>query len=268
MTLAELQRRMGADIMRPLVGADDCVPLESAASYIRSNDRLTARERLEIYSRSYWYRLIDSMYEDYPGLRAVLGDRGFNRLVRAYLADCPSRSFTMRDLGSRLEEWLRANPEQARSRFPMALDMARLEWAHIEAWDTAVVDPLAAGDLARLDGDSRIGLQTHLQLLDLRFPVDEIRLCSNASGGNGATVRALRMRRPSERYLAVHRLKLSVFYKTISRLEFQVLRAIRDGRTLGDAIQRASGATTSDIETWFRTWAELGWLVRPSSATN
>ena len=33
------------------------------------------------------------------GLRAVLGQRAFHRLSRAYVAECPSRSFTLRNLG-------------------------------------------------------------------------------------------------------------------------------------------------------------------------
>ena len=259
MRLAELQRQMAADIMQPLVGAEDELAARTSAAYIRPNDRLASRERLEIYSRSYWYRLIDSMYEDYPGLRAVLGARGFDRAVRAYLADCPSRSFTMRDLGSRLEAWLRGNPELAGSRFPMALDMARLEWAHIEAWDSAAADPLDAADLAGLNGDSQIGLQPHIRLLDLKFPVDEIRLCVNAAGD--ARLRPVAIRRPKPRFLVVHRSNLSVFYKVMSEPEFRILAAIRDGRKLAEAIESTPPASECDLETWFKTWAELGWLV-------
>src|SRR5580693_7235917 len=126
---------MAAALMRPLVAGDRVDP-KAPVDYIKPNDRLTSLERLEIYSRSYWYRLLDSLWEDFPGLRAVLGQRAFHRLSRAYLADCPSQSFTMRDLGSRLEGWLRRNPRYAGSRQALALDMVRLEWAHIEAFDS------------------------------------------------------------------------------------------------------------------------------------
>src|ERR1700744_3613410 len=112
MTLLELQRRMAAAIMAPL-GRDDKQSRKTNVDYIKPNDRLKSIERLEIYSRSYWYRLIDSMFEDFPGLLAVLGMRAFNKLVRAYLADCPSQSYTLRDLGGRLPEWLRRNKKFA-----------------------------------------------------------------------------------------------------------------------------------------------------------
>ena len=56
-----------------------------AGQFIKPNDRLTSFERLEIYNRQYWYRIKDCFYEDYPGLRAVLGERRFERLACAYL---------------------------------------------------------------------------------------------------------------------------------------------------------------------------------------
>jgi hypothetical protein len=264
---------MAADIMQPLTGSDDRLSSQTKAGYIRPNDRLTSLARLEIYSRSYWYRLIDSMYEDYPGLRAVLGARAFDRLVRTYLADCPSRSFTMRDLGSRLEAWLGANPKQAGTRFKMALDMARLEWAHIEAWDSAAVEPLGMTDLAGLNGDSRIGLQPYIRLLELQFPVDDVRLRFNATAGEQGNSRPIAIRRPKPRFLAIHRSNLSVFYKNMSLPEFRVLQAIRNGQTIsnaiGTAITQASSncaVTEKDIEIWFCAWAELGWLCFPKKS--
>src|ERR1700756_1253546 len=110
MTLLDIQRRMAHAILQPLTGSDRITP-NTDAGFPKPNDRLTSLERLEIYSRSYWFRVLDSLYEDFPGLRAVLGQRAFHRLSRAYLADCPSRSFTLRNLGSRLGDWLEAHPQ-------------------------------------------------------------------------------------------------------------------------------------------------------------
>src|SRR5258708_21424394 len=112
MTLLQLQRRMAYAILQPLTGSDRIAP-KTDAEFIKPNDRLTSVERLEIYSRSYWFRVLDSLYDDFPGLRAVLGQRAFLRLSRAYLADCPSRSFTLRNLASCLDGWLRRTPQSA-----------------------------------------------------------------------------------------------------------------------------------------------------------
>jgi len=114
MSLAELQRQMAAAIMMPLTAdedmrahAPDGRPMTAvAAGFIAPNSRLTPFERLEIYNRQYWYRVLDALAEDYPVLRAVVGSRAFERLSIEYLTAHPSRSFSLRNLGSRLAEWL------------------------------------------------------------------------------------------------------------------------------------------------------------------
>ena len=72
-----------------------------AEQFIKPNDRLSSFERLEIYNRVYWFRILDCLYDDYPGLRAILGEKKFMRLATAYLAKYPSVSFTLRNLGRR-----------------------------------------------------------------------------------------------------------------------------------------------------------------------
>ena len=81
-----------------------------AAQFIKPNDRLSSFERLEIYNRVYWFRVLDCLYDDYPGLRAIVGERKFMKLTTAYLAKYPSASFTLRNLGQRLEKFLREEP--------------------------------------------------------------------------------------------------------------------------------------------------------------
>src|SRR5947209_6251579 len=98
--LQDLQRLTASVVMRPLgrgmrtdkTWTDGRPTAAVAQSFIKPNDRLSSFQRIEIYNRQYWFRLIDCMYEDYPGVRAILGQRKFNRLVRAYLKKYPSRS--------------------------------------------------------------------------------------------------------------------------------------------------------------------------------
>ena len=91
--LRAFQRLVKAAVTRPLAPGyrmqhrwSDGRPMASvAAEFIKPNDRLTSFARLEIYNRMYWFRIIDSLYEDAPGLRAALGERKFSRLAVAYL---------------------------------------------------------------------------------------------------------------------------------------------------------------------------------------
>ncbi len=148
MTLAELQRAMAAAVMQPLTAdeemrstaADGRDMNDVAASFIAPNSRLTAFERLEIYNRQYWFRVLGALAEDFAALRAVVGPRAFEALSIAYLTAHPSRSFSLRNLGSQLPAWLAADPHRAGRRHRLAVDVARIEWAFVEAFDNAERD--------------------------------------------------------------------------------------------------------------------------------
>src|SRR5277367_3469922 len=228
MKLLSLQRRMARAVMTPLTGSErmrstapDGRSMRAVASaIIKPNDRLTSFERLEIYNRQYWFRVLSGFAEDFPGLRAVLGTRAFDKVAQAYLIDCPSKSFTMRNIGSQLEAWLGKHPKYAGPRQKLAIDMVRLEWAEINAFDGRRETPLTAADLAQANpAKLRLRLQPYVQLLDLRYPVDDLLLvvrkdaedvsvASNAMSERHKSkrIKAVASMKPSPIFLAVHRM--------------------------------------------------------------
>src|SRR5258708_13040543 len=112
------------------------------------------------------------MAAHFPGLQAVLGNRRFEALSKAYLVDCPSHSFTLRNLGRDLEAWMKKNPRWAGSRQSIALDMVRLEWADIEAFDETAEPPLSPADVAKSAGANlRLPLQPNVRLRTFRSPL-------------------------------------------------------------------------------------------------
>jgi Putative DNA-binding domain len=290
MKLLNLQRRMARAVMMPLTMSERMRPVApgggsmraAAARFIKPNERLTSFERLEIYNRQYWFRLLSAFAEDFPGLRAVLGGRRFDALAKAYLTDCPSRSFTLRNLGSRLEQWLGKHPSWAGPRQKLAIDMVRLEWAEIEAFDGKADPSLRPEDLSSGRPDMRLRLQPYVQLLPLRYPVDDLLLkvrdggdtdfSSNAFNERGKRKRVLAVAKlkPAAIFLAVHRLDDSVYFRRIEREEFAILSALREGKSLDRAVEsgfRKSSMAPDErplsVQQWFRNWAALGWFCRP-----
>jgi hypothetical protein len=289
MNLLELQRRMAEDVMRPLASGfrmqsatDDGRSLEElAGSYIKPNALLSSFDRLEIYNRQYWFRIIAAVAEDYPGLNALLGDAKFDTLVLAYLRENPSTSFTLRNLGSKLPHWLQAHPELTPIRHELLVDTATLEWAYMESFDSASVDPLSEAEIGSLTADSRLFLQPHLQLLELRYPVDELILAvhgdrppaeivSNAASQHEyrQKKRLPKMRRSTVR-LVIHRFENSVYYRRLDYEPFVLLSAIRNGDTLGRALEIAfSGSNftavrqVERIQQCFSHASELGWFCK------
>ena len=279
---------MAVAVMRPLSargGAQskwiDGQPMKNvAAGFVKPNDRLTALERLEIYNRQYWCRLKDCFYDDYKGLLAILGGRRFERLACAYLERHPSESFTLRNLGRRLVAFLEQEPQWTAPDQRPALDMARLEWAHIEAFDNESKPPLTGDSLLGVDpAQLRLKLQPHISLLQLGWNLDKFLIgVQHGSESREEASNAVELHRGHSRagvkrrlkagtiYLAVHRYAGSVHYKRLSAPQFRLLSALKANLTVGEACAEMAAREASreglesEIAGWFETWSALDWF--------
>jgi hypothetical protein len=275
----DVMRPLTADLLMERVATDGSSTSETADSYIKPNALLGSSERLEIYNRQYWFRVIGAVSEDFPALNALLGPRLFDRLILAYLRQNPSTSFTLRDLGAKLPTWLQEHPEFAGRRHSLAVDVARLEWAYIEAFDGASVIPLGLSDFATIGPDSTVHLQPHVQLLHLRYPVDdlvlavrsktpELDIVSNASSEKKQAARIpLPKIERSTVYLVVHRFEDSVYYRRIDREAFLLLNALKAGGSIAVAISKAFAPSNltpeeqaTETQKYFAHAAEVGWF--------
>ncbi len=285
--LLAFQRFMAHALYRPLTADYTTQPVwfdgrpieEVAAEFIKPNDRLTSLERLQIYNRCYWYRLIDIVFEDCPGLRAALGDKKFGKLVDAYLAKYPSRSFSLRNLCQRLPQFIQEEPRYTAPRTALALDLARFEWAQTVAFDGDAQPKLTADDIA----DSpparlRLRLQPYITLLDLGWPLDDYVIAvkqgqsfrsdaSNTPDAESHTIApeldTVPIPKRQRTCLAVHRLDNLMYYKRLDPRAFRILTALDAGQTLVDAVAAAGrGTKAEDVQEWFSTWMELGWFCK------
>ncbi len=288
---------MAEALFRPLTQASGMRRQSRAVAdaLIKPNDRLSSFERLEIYNRQYWFRLLDSLYDDYPGVRGILGVERFMKLTTAYLVAYPSRSYSLRDLGKRLPRFLgelRAAPEWRRvdrELLVMAREMARFEWAQIVAFDAARAPTVTPEDLfGCAPSQLRLSLQPYLSLLALQYPVDAFfasirqgepqqEAASRGEAGQAMEDRPKRegLRRrvklpQRERVcLAVHRCEGRVFFKRIEPDALVILGELGRGATLEAACEKgwasrrhAEADWPEKIGHWFHTWAQLGWLTR------
>jgi hypothetical protein len=277
-SLAAVQDAMARALMRPLAARERMQPGNRAvaSAIIRPNDRLTSFQRLQIYNQQYWWRLFGAFAADFPGLRAVLGKRKFQRLAVAYLNACGSTSWNLRDLGQHLESFLRAHPEHAAPYSDLALDVVRVEWARVVAFDGDERPSLDPQSIAgRVPSRIRLDLQPYLSLLTLDHPIDGLlrRLkranASNTRSGR-ARVRPLRLDTPradAPICLAVHRLGFSVYYKRLEPEAYRLLGLLREGARLESACTQAFEGSPGSPENaarrvaaWFAEWMQFGWI--------
>ena len=293
MNLEQLQRAV-FDVVRQPLTEDERMREQTldgrstkaiAEEIVKPNERLTSVERLEIYNRVYWFRLLSSLADDFPGLREVIGQEAFDKVLLGYLTEMPSVSYTLRDLGSRLESWLHAHPDLISGNERMALDMVRLEWADIEAFDAAEYPILSQAELANLGEDPIFHLQPYLQLLDLAYPVDQLLLqvretedpetdiSSNVvmmEHSDSAPRKQLPLPKAKKVFLAVHRQENIVYFKRLKPEGFALLRALQQGKPLSQAIETSVNWSGKKLERvmeqlhdWFANWSQLGWFCRP-----
>jgi hypothetical protein len=271
--LLELQRRFMTALREPIYGDSrersglpdrtgnlSEVFAATAEALIAPSATLEPVERLELYHRQYWYRLLDSIAEDFPALRLLLGDEGFWRLCEAYLEAVPSTSFTLRHLGRGLADFIAARPELVTH--PVhAEDLARLEYALCTVFE--------AGERPQVSGEkaARVGLslQPYLQLLALRTPADTLWRRADDERALG------RIGPPAaepRRFVAVFREGLALRVERLPRAAFAILTAIAETGSLERAMDRTLGKgllrrrrDAERITGWFTTWVSRGWLV-------
>lgn len=282
MNLDQIQRAMFHAVRQPLTAEDnmretalDGTSLaETAERVIKPNDRLTSFERLELYNRQYWWRLISSMSDDFDGLRAILGDKQFHKLVIAYLIEHPSTSFTLRNLGHALEPWLSGHREYVAGVEDISLDMAKLGWAEVEAFDGESCEPVTAASLAQMGPDPLLRLQPYIQVLELSCAAHDLvlKLRARRKKDDDKPVRRLTARylpKPQPTFVVVHRQDNSVYFKDITAEAFAMLTCFKREATLSEAIEAVDWTGRSEEEIGaivrdsFANWASLGWLCKP-----
>ena len=293
--LALAQRSMSACVMQPLNAPADA---EEVSSVRDSNFENTANtlfkpswslqpvDRLEIYNKQYWYRVLDSMLEDFPGLNAILGNEKFDVLVTAYLVANPSTTYSLRDLGDKLAAFINERPELTGADQSLAHQMCSFEWAAIEAFDRKRYPTIPPNSLSSGNPESLVlVLQPYVSLLETDYALDDfaIKVDKTSAQHGVSTAQAVRCHEDSEAmrpkrkhlYLAIHRLQNHVYYKRIDQEQFQLLNAIKAGMTIGEACNDLAGGLSATrlatlparLQKYFSDWMELGWFADPTAIT-
>jgi hypothetical protein len=100
----------------------------------------------------YFARLLDILAEEFVATRALCGPVEFERLVRAYLREHPSRHWSLNGLGRKLPAFLEGPFRVPRK--ALLADIARLECAMSTVFDANSSGVLTTADMARVPGDA------------------------------------------------------------------------------------------------------------------
>lgn len=267
-------QRLVADLVRgPSAIEGDAAQAAIAELVATGNSRLSAAKQLEIYREQFFLRHVEVLRDDLKALEHLLGDDGFEALARAYLAAHPPTSFTLRDLGADVASFVATTAPWSED--PFVTDVARVEWAFVEAFDALDAPAIDAASIAAIAEDqwsaARIVLHPSMQRLALAHPAHDYRLAARASADaeNLLALATLAPPDPQPTYVVVYRDGGSLLCLDVEPNAFALLEELAGGATLGDAcerVARASGESEATFEAkvaeWFQTWTTLGWISR------
>jgi hypothetical protein len=282
--LLNVQKAFFEIITRPLGASDSMARDKRVAQMIEDGARLTSHERLQLYAQQYWWRVLDSLNDDFPGVRKVVGDRRFAQLLVRYLTRFKSQSFTLRYLGSRMESFVRRDRKLPQKLRALAADVAALEWAQMEVFEASELEPLSAAEMTDPDfGTFQLVTQSYIRLLALKHAADDwvsagrddflrdatsnVRLHGRAkvARGEGAA------RRTATTYLAVYRLDNRIRFRRLTAAMYHFLLEFQRGGRLELVLRRVMKAypklDPAEVGPAFREFSSLGWICRKEGKT-
>ena len=207
----------------------------------------TPMEQIEIYRNQYRLRLYDALLEEIPGLRFLLGDDAED-LLRRYLLDHPSESWTLNRVADRLPEWLERQDLDAH-----LVEMAHLDRAVQKGFEAASGTPI---DPAALLAMPALRLQPHVALLRLSHNVHEVR----SAALRDAEPPPLRA---GDFPIVVFRRGIKMRHWVVPLGAWGILDAIADGLDVGAALDSvfarglaSAEVLSTEVAGWFRDFAE------------
>ena len=207
-----------------------------AGEWIRGDERLGAVDRVQIYAGMYFHRLLECLAEDFAAVHAVVGHERFHRLAADYLAVHPSRHPSLRMLGRELAGFLETHPFGAE--WPYLADLARFEWALLEAFDAADASPIAPERLKSLPMEEwprvKLSLTPSLRVIELSSPVQTV--WSAVVNHEEPPPIA-----PAPTVIRVWREELRVFHRAIDAVELVTIRAVERHDDFAAVCEAAAG---------------------------
>ena len=268
--LDELQAFIATQLRSRRALPSDALLAQRAARLISTSGQLSPVERLEIYREQFWLRHTASLGEDFPGVSGILGQRAWQRLTEDYLDAHPPTTFTLRDLGLQLPEYIAGRLELEPELRVLCQDMARLERAYIEIFDAADALPITPEALAAVPEhaweQAQLVIHPAVRLLALNYPVAELRkpLIEATDGAPSRPARephCLLLFRDAQR-------DLQMFHERISAGAHALLGALMHPRSLLAACERAQAEVPGEaaiiaesIGPWFQSWAARGLIT-------
>jgi len=230
------------------------------ADVILPSKTLTPTERVGIYHGMYLLRMEEALAADYPGLKHFLGNEGFFELVRGYVQEHPSTSYSLNPLGDHMPEYVKTAPGIRKPQF--CAELAQLELAVTHVFDAPETPPVRPAAIAAVPPEAwekaRLQAVAAFRLLSFRYPVNAYLQTVRDENHDHPKVRR------KDEWVAIYRRDYGVYRLELSRPAHDLLADLIGGTPLGDAVATALKRggrrvpTEDELFRWFREWVSGG----------
>lgn len=244
--------------------AEKALSFDDAYANILPSKTLTPIERIAIYRRMFFLRMTESMAIDYPGVKHLLGDEAFDRIIaEEYVLHYPSNSYTLNHLGRYFPQFIQRSDLENKA---FLFDLARLELSvtnnmdavespvlqsqevtaiSMEKWERAVLVPIAA-----------------LELLEFRYNV-----CEYLDAVNGETT--VPEIQKGKSFVVVYRKAYRTYWDILTHQQYFLLNTLLSGKTFGESITLlveqfpdSQEELQQKLFAWFNEWVSSGYFSK------
>ena len=243
---------------RGILAGDDTILAE-----IKDSAKEERKVLFGVYRHAYVARLAEVLADDYEQLHAYLGDAGFAKFAKSYIAAHPSDRKSARDFGRHVPEFLKADAGFAKH--PELAEIARLEKALADAFDGPDAETLKLAKLAEIAPElwAKLIFTPHPTAIRLTFTTNAADIWSALREDTAPpTARLL----PEPQAILVWRHDVTARFRLLGAgrsddvgrgsRRHPLRRAVRDGCDLG-------GEEGADFRaaTYLKDWVDMGSLA-------
>lgn len=255
--LLDIQKWMQSSLIDPK--AEDIAAVEH---YVSPSKTLTAKERLAIYQRSYYSRLIECMRSQFKALHYTLGDDLFDDFSRLYLKEKPSSSPNLSNLGDDFPEYLnRTRPDKDNPELwiDFMIAMGQFECDLYRIFDQEGSEGETFANENTLDEHLKLQkcFSIHTYPFDVNTYYQEIAK-ENKPG----------ISRTDKIYIAFLRTDYQVYIINLTAIQYEFLKLLGEGKTILGILKNFATTLNLSLETateewlkWKKTWVEKGFFL-------
>lgn len=226
---------------------------------IKINSDLSEKEHLAIYQNSIFGALQKTLQEVYPVCNKLVGDEFFIAMINIYIENNISCSPDLADYGAEFSDFI--TTFKAAKSLPYLADVARLEWAWHRIQSVVVKQRLdfekLAACYATLGEKIIFSLPENSFLFESIYPIHRIwEICQGSHNGH-----SLVLPNNMKFYFLVWRKESTMHIDILTPIEWQFLKYIQAGLTLGEIYLQTKEIHEINLEEILPNIVANGWLA-------